>query len=247
MLIPFFWMIATSVKSSREAMLLTWIPSHIEWSNYYIVWESIPLLRYLVNSLFVVVTSTLVGIVITILAAFAFSRLQFYGKKMLLTIMLSTMMIPEELLLIPNFITVSDLGWIDHYEALIIPWMTNALSVFLLIQHFSSIPAEYYYAARVDGSRPLSYLWRIMVPLTRPILTTLLIMKAIGCWNTYLWPIIVTNSTEMRTLQAGILAFSTEAGTSYELLMAASTLTILPMILLYLLLQKHIIQGITQV
>lgn len=247
MLMPFLWMIATSLKSSREAMLLTWMPSHLEWSNYIIVWKMIPFLRYLSNSVFIVVTSTLGGMFITILAAFAFSKLQFYGKKMLFAIMIGTMMAPEELLLIPNYMTVSHLGWIDHYEALIIPWMTNAFSVFLLVQHFSSVPSEYYYAARVDGSRPLSYLWRIMVPLTSPILTTLFLMKVIACWNTYLWPILVTNSMEMRTIQAGMLAFSTETGISYELLMAGSTLTVLPMIVLYLLLQKRIIQGISQV
>ncbi|TXK85123.1 carbohydrate ABC transporter permease [Paenibacillus sp. N3.4] len=247
MLMPFIWMIATSLKSSREAMLLTWLPTHLEWSNYVTVWNAIPFLRFLANSVFIVVTSTLGGMLITTLAAFAFSRLQFYGKKILFALMIGTMMVPEELLLIPNYMTISHLGWIDHYEALIIPWMTNAFSVFLLVQHFSSVPSEYYHAARVDGIRPFFYLWRIMVPLTTPILTTLLIMKTIACWNAYLWPILVTNRVEMRTIQAGMLAFSTDTGTSYELLMAAATLTVLPMIVLYIWLQKHIIQGISQV
>lgn len=247
MMMPFVWMIATSLKTTREAMIFIWLPTHLEWSNYAIVWHSIPFLRYLANSLFIVVISTVVGMLITILAAFAFSKLQFYGKKMLFAVMIGTMMVPEELLLIPNYMTVSHIGWIDHYEALIVPWLTNAFSVFLLAQHFSAVPTEYVYAARVDGSRTLLILWRIIVPLTTPILTTLLIMKAIACWNTYLWPILVTNSVEMRTIQAGMLAFSTETGTSYEQLMAAATLTVLPMLILYLLLQRRIIQGFSQV
>lgn len=247
MLLPFVWMVVTSLKSGNDALLWTIIPTHLEWSNYSIVFSAIPLTTYLMNSVIVVVTSTFIGVVITIMAAFAFSRLHFYGKKTLLAIMLATLMVPEELLLIPNFMTVAHLGWIDRYEALIVPWMTNAFSVFLLFQHFSSIPAEYYYAARVDGGRPLVFLWRILVPIASPMIATLFLMKAIACWNTYLWPMLVTNHIDMRTLQAGMLAFSTENGTSYELLMASSTLTLLPMVIVYMLLQKRIIHGITQI
>lgn len=249
MLAPFVWMIVTSLKPGTETMLLppTWVSSRIEWSNYLKVWEMVPFVRYLGNSLIFVLGSAAGGIIVTILAAFAFSRLAFYGKNLLFAVMIGTMMVPEELLLVPNYITITRLGWIDRYEALIVPFMTNGFAVYLLQQHFLRIPAQYYYAARLDGSTPWTYLWRIMVPLAKPAIAAIMLMKAIGCWNLYLWPLIVTNSAEMRTLPVGLLAFSNEAGTRYELLTAASSLSILPVIVLYGLLHNQIFKGISHI
>lgn len=248
MLLPFLWMIVTSLKSGNEVMLMPpkWIPSEIRWDNYVKAWEIAPFPRYFVNSLVVTVASTVGELITTILAAFAFSRLSFYGRDWLFAVLLGTMMVPGEVLLIPNFVTLTQLGWIDRYEALIIPWTASIFSIFLLRQYFLGIPWQLYYAARLDGSGDLRFLWEIMVPLAKPALVTIGLLKAIASWNAFLWPLVMTNSQEMRTLPVGLTNFSTEAGTVYELLMAASTMIVLPMIVLFLFLQKYIIDGISR-
>lgn len=248
MLLPFAWMISTSLKPPNEVMLMPpkWIPSVIQWDNYKEAWGMAPFARYTLNSLIVTVFTTIGELITTILAAYAFSRISFYGRDVIFAVLLGTMMVPGEVLLIPNFVTLSNLGWIDQYEALIVPWLASIFAVFLLRQFFLGIPKELSYAAKIDGCSDFRFLWSIMVPLAKPALITIALLKAIGSWNAFLWPLIVTNSKEMRTLPVGLTSFSTEAGTIYELLMAASTMIILPMIILYLILQKYIIEGISR-
>ncbi|UFT99274.1 carbohydrate ABC transporter permease [Radiobacillus kanasensis] len=248
MLLPFIWMLGTSLKSSGEVMMMppVWVPSDWKWENYATAWEMAPFARYTVNSFIVTILSTIGELLTTILAAYAFSRISFYGRDLVFAVLLGTMMVPGEVLLIPNFVTLSNLGWIDRYEALIIPWTASIFSIFLLRQFFLGIPKELSYAAKVDGCNNFRFLWTIMVPLAKPALITIALLKAIGSWNAFLWPLIVTQSKEMRTLPVGLTSFSTEAGTVYELLMAASTMIILPMIVLYLILQKYIIEGVAR-
>ncbi|GAA0445389.1 MAG: carbohydrate ABC transporter permease [Bacillota bacterium] len=248
MLLPFVWMISTSLKASNEVMIMPpqWIPGDFQWENYSKAFEVAPFARYAFNSFFVLIASTLGELITTILAAYAFSRVQFYGKNIIFAILLGTMMVPGEVLLTPNFVTLVNLGWIDQYEALIVPWLASIFSIFLLRQFFLGIPQELSYAAKIDGCSDFKFLWTIMVPLAKPALITIVILKAIGSWNAFLWPLIVTNSEEMRTLPVGLTAFSTETGTVYELLMAASTMIILPMIILYIILQKYIIEGVAK-
>lgn len=245
MLFPFLWMAAISLRSGDQTMspqLLASFP--LDWSNYRIVWETLPLPRYFGNSLMVVTTSVVFGTIVTICAAFAFTHFSFYGRKILLAALLGTLMIPEQLLLIPNYMTVAGLGWTDRYAALAVPWMTNAFAVFYLVQVFSAVPREYRFAARADGAKPSAFLWKVVVPLCKPSILTLALLKSIANWNAYLWPLIVTNSKEMRTLPVGLLAFSTEAGTSYELLMAMSVILVVPMVFLYFIVQKHLVQAV---
>ncbi|MDY0409107.1 carbohydrate ABC transporter permease [Virgibacillus soli] len=248
MLLPFVWMISTSLKASNEVMVMPpkWIPSVFQWDNYSKAIEVAPFGRYAFNSIFVLVVSTIGELITTILAAYAFSRINFYGKNVVFAVLLGTMMVPGEVLLTPNFVTLSNLGWIDHYEALIVPWLASIFSIFLLRQFFLGIPQELSYAAKIDGCSDFRFLWSIMVPLAKPALITIALLKAIGSWNAFLWPLIVTNSENMRTLPVGLTAFSTETGTVYELLMAASTMIILPMIILYIILQKYIIEGVAR-
>lgn len=248
MLLPFAWMISTSLKPANEVMMLppTWIPSEIQWDNYAEAWGMAPFGRYFLNSLIVTVLSTIGELITTILAAYAFSRISFYGRDVIFALLLGTMMVPGEVLLIPNFVTLSNLGWIDRYEALIVPWIASIFAIFLLRQFFLGIPKELSLAAKVDGCNDFRFLWSVMVPLAKPALITIALLKVIGSWNAFLWPLIVTNSKEMRTLPVGLTSFSTEAGTIYELLMAASTMIILPMIILYLIVQKYILQGISR-
>lgn len=248
MLLPFIWMLSTSLKTSGEvtAMPPVWIPDDPKWENYQDAWAIAPFLRYTMNSLIVTVLSTLGEVLTTILAAYAFSRINFWGRDVVFAVLLGTMMVPGEVLLIPNYVTLANLGWINQYEALIVPWLASIFSIFLLRQFFLGIPKELSYAAKIDGCRDFRFLWTVMVPLAKPAIITIVLLKAIGSWNAFLWPLIVTQSKEMRTLPVGLTSFSTEAGTVYELLMAASTMIILPMIILYLVLQKYIIEGVAK-
>ncbi|MDU7476637.1 MAG: carbohydrate ABC transporter permease [Paenibacillus macerans] len=248
MILPFYWMITTSLKTPDEVVMMPpqWIPVSWKWDNYRIAWEAAPFGRYLLNSVIVTLLSTLGELITSILAAFAFARLRFYGRELLFFLLLATMMIPGEILLAPNFVTLTELGWIDRYEALIVPWTANAFAIFLFRQYFLGIPDELYAAARIDGSGDFRYLWRIMVPLSTPVIITSALIKVIGSWNAFLWPLIVTNSAEMRTLPVGLTAFVYDTGKNYELLMAASSMIILPMIALYLVMQKHVVEGIAR-
>ncbi|MGX7349016.1 carbohydrate ABC transporter permease [Dolosicoccus paucivorans] len=248
MILPFYWMIATSLKTGGEAVAVppTWIPKRFLFSNYQKALEAAPFGRYFLNSVIVTVTTTIGEVFTSILAAYAFSKLHFWGKNALFLFLLATMMVPGELMTIPNFVTLSNFKMINTYWALIIPWLASVFSVFTLKQSFESVPDELYYAAKVDGASDWKYLWGVLVPLSKSSIIAVMILKVIGSWNSFMWPLIVTNDKALRTLPVGLQAFTTEAGTHYELLMAASTIVVLPMVIIYLLLQKYIIQGISR-
>lgn len=247
MLLPFFWMISTSLKTPAEAVAQppVWIPNVLQFSNYARALQVAPFGRYFINSVIITSISTIGELLFTILAAFAFSRLNFYGKNVLFTILIATMMVPFELLMIPNYLTLSRMGLINTYAAMIIPFLASVFSVFMLKQNFEAIPNELYYAAKVDGCSDFKFLWQVMVPLSKSAIVAVTILKIIGSWNSFLWPLIVTNETALRPLPVGLQAFTTEAGTYYELLMAAATIVVLPMIIVYLFLQKYIIMGVS--
>jgi multiple sugar transport system permease protein len=248
-LFPFVWMVLTSLKSYIEASAAqTFLPTHWLFSNYIVAWNQVGIFpRYFANSIFIA-TSTVLGVLITsALAAYAFARMEFPGRNALFIILLTTMMVPFEVTLVPNFIVVSDLGWINRYQALIIPWTGSAFSVFLLRQFFRSIPQDLYDAAVIDGASNLRFLLSIVLPLSRPALITSALFTFLGSWNALMWPLLVTNSPEMRPIQVGIAAFITNAGTQVQLLLAAVTISVVPVILLYLVLQRWFIEGIATV
>lgn len=247
-LLPFVWMILTSVKPSNEVLKMppVWIPSKIQWQNYVKAFKAVPFFTYLKNSILVTVMITSCELITTILAAYAFAQLEFRGKNLLFLLLVATMMVPGEILTIPNFVTLARLGWINTYKAMVAPWATSVFSIFLLRQQFASIPQSYYKAARMDGCSDLRYLFTVMVPMSRPTVVSIALLKIINSWNSYLWPLISTNSREMRTLPVGLAYFSTEAGTDYNTLMAFSLMIIAPTIIVYLLTQKYIIQGVSK-
>ena len=247
-LLPFVWMISTSLKPDNEVLKMPpqWIPSVIQWKNYVDAFEAVPFFTYLKNSIIVTVLITSCELITTILAAFAFAQLEFKGKNLLFMLLVATMMVPGEILTIPNFVTLARLGWIDTYKAMVAPWATSVFSIFLLRQQFASIPQSYYKAARMDGCSDLRYLFTVMVPMSRPTVVSIALLKIINSWNSYLWPLISTNSREMRTLPVGLAYFSTEAGTDYNTLMAFSLMIITPTILVYLFTQKYIIHGVSK-
>lgn len=247
-LLPFIWMILTSVKPASEVLKMPpqWIPSRIQWENFVEAFHAVPFFTYFKNSIIVTLCITVCELFTTILAAFAFAQLEFRGKNLLFMLLVATMMVPGEILVIPNFVTLANMGWINTYKAMIAPWATSVFSIFLLRQQFASIPQSYYKAARVDGCKDLRFLFTVMIPMSRPTVVSIALLKIINSWNSYLWPLIVTNSKEMRTLPVGLAYFSTEAGTSYNTLMAFSLMIISPTIIVYLFTRKYIIQGISK-
>lgn len=248
MLIPFLWMISTALKSPTEAVAMppVWIPQIFRIENFARAFEVAPFGRYFLNSVLITSISTLGELLTTILAAFAFAKMKFYGKNLLFTILIATMMVPGELLIIPNYLTISKLNLINTYSAMILPYLASVFSVFMLKQNFESVPNELYYAAKVDGTSDFKFLWMIMVPLSKSAIVAVAILKIIGSWNSFMWPLIVTNERLLRPLPVGLQAFTTEAGTQYEVLMAASTIVIAPMIIIYLFLQRYIIMGVAK-
>ena len=248
MLFPFFWMITTSFKSPREVMQMPpqWIPSHWMWSNYAKAWSVAPFGRYFFNSFFMAITTTTGEVVTTILAAYAFAKMRFLGKNVLFAILLATLMIPGQMLLIPNYVTINKLGWFDQYQALIIPWLASVFGIFLLRQFFRSVPDELHDAAKIDGCSRLRFLWQVVVPLSKPAIMTVALLKFLGSWNSFQWVLLMTNRETMRTVPVGLMAFRSEVGTAYEQLMAAAVLAIIPVLILFFFTQKQFIQGVAR-
>lgn len=246
MLLPFFWMVSTSLKTPGQAVAMppVWIPDILQIENYERALNAAPFGQYFLNSIIVTAVSTIGEILTTILAAYAFARLEFYGKNALFLLLISTMMVPGELLIIPNFVTLSDWGLINTYASLFLPFLASIFSIYILKEAFEAVPNEIYYAAKVDGCSDWRYLWTVMVPLAKSSIVSIAILAIIGSWNSFIWPLIVTTEQSMRVLPVGLQAFTTEAGTQFELLMAASTIVVLPMIIVYIFLQKYIIEGL---
>ena len=246
-LFPFYWMIASSLKSSFEVIQTppTLIPNKIMWQNYSTALKMAPFARYFLNTIIVTILSIISTVIIAILSAFAFSHLEFKGRDMIFSIFLASMMIPGEVLIVTNFKTISALKWIDTYQALFVPYMANVLYIYMLREFFLKIPKQLYYAAKVDGSSDWKFLWRIVVPMAKPSIITICILVGINSWNAFLWPLLVTNSEKMRVLANGLTAFQSDAGNQYELLMAASTIITMPIVLVYIFLHKKIMNGIS--
>lgn len=246
-LFPFYWMIASSFKDSFEVIQTppTMVPNKILWENYSTALSMAPLGRYFINTIIVTILSIISTVIIAILSAFAFSHLEFKGRDLIFSIFLASMMIPGEVLIVTNFKTISQLGLMDTYTALFVPYMANVLYIYMLREFFLKIPKQLYYAAKVDGSSDWKFLWRIVVPMAKPSIITICILVGINSWNAFLWPLLVTNKENMRLLATGLTAFQSDAGNQYELIMAASTIITMPIIAVYIFLHKKIMSGIS--
>lgn len=217
------------------------------WVNFANAWKEDPNFPwYYMNSLIIAIVTTVLQLATSALAAYAFATMKFRGKEAIFLIFLGTMMIPSQVTLVPNYVIVAKLGWIDTYKALIIPWIASVFSIFMMRQFFMTIPAELWDAAQIDGCTRFEYLWRVMLPLAVPVLVTTGLFSFIGGWNTFLWPLIVTNTPRLRTIQVGLSSFNQEFGTKPNLLMAASTTAIAPLLALFFIAQKQFIQGIAR-
>lgn len=246
MLLPFLWMVSTAFKDPGDAFVYppTWIPRPITLESFRQVWTTVPFGRYLVNSAVVAVGVTAAEVLTSALAAYAFARLRFPGRDQIFLLYLATLMIPGQVTIIPNFVIMRYLGWINTYQGLIVPGAFTALGTFLLRQYFLSIPRELEEAARIDGAGYFQVWWRIIMPLASPALATLAVFSFMGSWNGFLWPFIMTSTPEMRTLTVALRAFQTEYGTEWALLMAGSLLALLPMVVIFLLAQRYFVRGI---
>ena len=250
MLFPFFWMITGSLKTLQEIQSpdIVWFPKKPQWSNFYTVltMKTNPFGIYFKNSIIVSVMNTVCTEITTILAAFAFSKLEFRGRDKLFSLLLGTMMVPSQMYLITNFITITRMGLIDNLWAQIIPYTASIFYIYLLRQFFNQIPNQLYLAAKVDGCSDWKYLWTVMVPNAKSSLVTIGLFNFIASWNAYLWPMLVSNSIEKRVLSTGLQYFAGDAGVDYHLMMAGATIVVLPLIIIYLCFQKYIIQGIAR-
>ena len=249
-LFPFYWMLISSVKTLAEYRLSTptfW-PNEIVLSNYLDAFNTANLGTLFMNTMYVGLVSTLLSLIITILTAFAFARLEFKGKDALFAALLGTMMIPGELFTITNYATVTQFGWINTYTVLIVPFLVSVFYIYLLRQNFLQIPNELYLAAKVDGTSDLKYLWKVMVPLSLPTLISITILKMMGAWNSYIWPRLVANDEAHRMITNGLRnAFTDTTGDVNDpVQMAAVAIVSAPLFLVFVFLRKYIMAGVSR-
>ncbi|RSK29419.1 carbohydrate ABC transporter permease [Bacillus sp. HMF5848] len=247
MIIPFIWMLSTSLKTSGATMVLPpqILPEEVHWGNYQRVAEAFPVFRFLFNSLFVAVTSTIGQILLCSMAAYAFARLEFKGRDFIFIIYLATLMVPTQVTMTPQFILMKYLGWLDSYQGLILPGMFNAFGTFLLRQFFLGIPKELEEAAFIDGASHFRIFIQIILPLAKPALATLAIFSFMQSWNNYLWPLIVIDNPDMMTLPLGLSLLQGRWETDWNLMMAGVVISVIPVLAVYLFAQRYFIQGIT--
>ena len=249
-LFPFYWMIISSLKTLDEYRLSvpTFWPRNVMFSNYAEAFTTANLGRLFLNTLYVGIVSTLLSLVITVLSAFAFARLEFKGRETLFAALLATMMIPGELFTITNYATVTQLEWTNKFIVLIVPFLVSVFYIYLLRQNFLQIPNELYLAAKVDGTSDLKYLWKVMIPLSLPTLISITILKMMGAWNSYIWPRLVANDEAHRLITNGLRnAFTDTTGdVNYPVQMAAVAIVSAPLFLVFIFLRKYIMAGVSR-
>ena len=249
-LFPFYWMIISSLKDVAEykrAVPTLW-PTMMHLSNYAEAFTTANLGKLFLNTAYVGIVSTLLSLVITVLSAFAFARLEFKGKNTLFGALLATMMIPGELFTITNYSTVNSFGWMNSFTVLVVPFLVSVFYIYLLRQNFMQIPNELYLAAKVDGTSDLKYLWKVMIPLALPTLISITILKMMGAWNSYVWPRLVANDEAHQMITNGLRnAFTDTTGeVNYPIQMAAVAIVSAPLFLVFLFLRKYIMSGVSR-
>jgi ABC-type glycerol-3-phosphate transport system permease component len=294
MVVPFFWMVATSLKSPIEILEFppTWIPTgqfaktasgaweevyvasrdrdagtvavrsaaggparvlpasdvrssvRLRFSNYAAAWRQAPFARYYLNTVFIVLCTLAGQLVTSALAAYAFARMRFPGRDVIFLLFLSMMMVPEPVYIVPSYIILAKLGWINTYQAMIVPWLAYIFNIFMPRQHFKTIPDDLYDAAIIDGCSRFAFLWRVVLPLSKAVLAAVVIFTVVSTWNSFLWPLVMTNTPDVRPLQVGLARFAQEQGTNHELMMAAAVFSIAPLVVAYFFAQKQIIQSL---
>lgn len=242
-LFPLSWMLLTAFKEGRRVYSGPFWPERWHPENFVLAWNAAPFGRYLLNSLFTSSAITLLIVVTSCLAAFAFARLRFPGRGLLFALSIGTLMIPFDVLLVPNYLTVRALGLLDTYAALILPFAASGFGIFVLRQAFLQSPQELEDAARLDGASPMVYLWRILVPTNLAPISAVAVLTFLAAWNAYVWPLIVTSRDAIRPVQVGLTAFRSAEGSNVALIMAATVITVAPVLLVYALAQRWFIKS----
>lgn len=246
MLIPLFWMLSTSLKPLSEVFNLPiqWIPRPPHWEVYGEAWSRFPFGRYFVNSLLVTVSVTFLNVLLAGFAGFGLAKYRFFGQRALFFAILSTLMLPIEVLMVPTFLIVKGFGWVNTYQGLIVPVVADAFGVFLMRQFIRNVPDSLLEAARLDGAGEVGTYFRIVVPLVWPAILTLTIFTWRETWDSFVWPFIVITEDEMRTIPLGLQRFQEEYVTTYNEVMAISTLAMIPLVLMFFFFQRSFIRGI---
>lgn len=244
--IPLIWMLTSSLKAPDKIFTIPiqWIPTDWRWSNYAEAMNTAPFGRYFFNSLFVSTSVTLLNLLFCSLAGYGFAKYHFPGKNALFLFILATMMIPFHVVVVPLFVLMRDLKWLNSYKVLIIPGMMSAFGIFLMRQSIMTLPDELFDAARIDGASEIGTYLKIVLPLSKGPLAALAVFIFLDSWNSLLWPLVTTTNDNYRVLAVGLTQFQTVHGTKYHLMMAASTLVVIPMLVVFFLLQRHFIRGI---
>jgi len=251
-IVPFIYMISTSLKTIGEALGSSFFPSELHFENYGEAWRRGNFPTYFWNSIRITAISLIGSVSISVLAAYGFARIKFPGRDLIFGILLSTMMIPAMVTIIPNFLTVTWLGrigsikWINNWPALTVPFMGSIFNIFMLRQFFAQIPDELFDAARIDGSGHFRFLFQVVLPLSKAPLMVILVLTFIGSWNSLAWPLLVTNTPDWRPISVGMMNFVTEAGQEIHYIMAAAFITIIPILILYFFTQKQFTESIAR-
>jgi len=246
---PLYWLFTSSLKPSGDIYSFppSWWPTSMEWRNYVEAWRSAPFADFYINSLVTTIVGTLLEVANALLTAYAFVFLRFPFKRFLFAVLLAALMVPGHVVLLPNYLTVSELGWINTYQGIIVPGAASAFGAFLLRQHMLTLPEEIIDAARVDGAGHLRRLFSVVLPLSRPMVITVTIVSLVGKWNDFVWPLIVTNTNSMRTLPVGLLMLKNSEGyVNWGAVMAATVFVVLPVLIVFFIAQRYIVAGLTQ-
>jgi multiple sugar transport system permease protein len=246
MILPFLWMLSTALKHSNEVFIFPpqFIPSEITFANFIKVNEFFPVSRFLINSVFVAIVSTAGQLLVSSMAGYAFARIEFKGREVLFLIYLGTLMVPAQVTLTPVFILIKQLGWANTYKALILPGMFSAFGTFFMKQFLQGLPKSLEEAAFIDGAGYLTVFFKVILPLCKSALATLGILAFMQSWNNFLWPLIITSDTSKMTLPLGLASLEGRWATDWNVLMAGTLLNIIPILIVYLFAQKHIIKGL---
>ncbi|NIG66796.1 carbohydrate ABC transporter permease [Microbacterium sp. Be9] len=244
---PLVWMVATSLKPASDVFASPpqLIGSEVKFSNYADVWTYVPFGQFMLNGLLVSLLGTMLVVLVSLLAAYAFSRLRFRGRDKLFFVFLATLMVPGEVVVVPMFLFMQQFGWVNSYQALIVPWAFGAFGTFLLRQALLSVPTELEDAAKIDGANHLRILFQIMAPIVKPTLAVLVAFTFINYWNSFLWPLIIVNGPDKATVPLGLNYFLGQGGAQWQLIMAASAISMLPTAALAIGLQKFLVRGIS--
>ena len=244
--LPFLWMFSTAIKTQQQqyAWPPIFIPKEIQWQNFAIAWNSQPFARYYLNTAFMTLAHLIGGLFLSSTAGFAFAKYEFFAKRFLFGFILAFLMIPSQVTLVPSYMLINHLGWVDTYTGLIVPGLVNIFGIFLVRQYLQSVPDDLLDAARMDGARDWRIYWTIILPLIKPALATLAIFIFTGSWNAFMWPLVVADSQRLYTIQVGIAFFTGPGGVNHALPMAIGFLSLLPVLLVFVTFQKYFVSGI---